>query len=237
MPDRTIPSHPRGRPTWVTTGRFVQNADKVVLVDRSGNTYALEYVNIIHGAWGRRADGQVKLPRPWVYEAVTEKVLVEGDILVIFFMDGNSHRPIVMGAARSFEAPEDEVVPFDLPENHYSDGADPNALLGRLRAVNPTTGIETGDVRWTVHQAAVGKVTLAMSAFAELAHVVPITDPEWVPKGQALLTDLQTSLTEIIAAFAALGVPLPNTSALVANIVTSLTPVGAPYLSTTLKTE
>lgn len=53
--------------------------------------------------------------------------------------------------------------------------------------------------------------------------------------GDAFLTDLQAVETEL-AAVSALGIPTPNTLAMVASIITSLTPAGAPYLSNVTKT-
>lgn len=54
--------------------------------------------------------------------------------------------------------------------------------------------------------------------------------------GTTFLTDLQSSLTEISTALTALGVPLPNTTALLGNLASSLSG-NAPYLTPRLKVQ
>jgi hypothetical protein len=55
-------------------------------------------------------------------------------------------------------------------------------------------------------------------------------------QGTAFLTALQAALPELIAAATALGIPTPNSAALLANIATSLS-ARAPYLATKVEVE
>jgi hypothetical protein len=233
--DHAIPTHPIGRPAPISYGYFLLTEGKVVLMDRRGNSYNLEYVNV-GAAWGRAEDGSVKLPRPEVRDPTTDAVIVEGDLVVILFMDGNYSRPIVWGVVRSFA--ENTAT---LPYAHDADPADllANKLRGRLRGnLDETLGdlnplIE--EVRWEVNETP-GAATVKVTQYVETAKVLPISAAEFTLRGETFLTDLQTSLTEIIAFAAGLGVPLPSTTILSTNIATSLL-AGAPYRSTTMKVE
>jgi hypothetical protein len=61
------------------------------------------------------------------------------------------------------------------------------------------------------------------------------TATERVILGDAFFADLQPALAEL-AAISAVGIPTTNVIALLTAITTALTPVGAPYLSTVVKT-
>lgn len=234
MPDWSIPAHAAGRPAPITYGRFIRVDDTVVLVDRRGNRYSLDYVNIIAGFWGRSEDGVVKLPRPWVYVPGTDEVLIEGDIVLILFMDGNYQRPMVLGAARAF-GENTAGLPYAYDAD---DDALANKLRARLRNLDDTLGDNApvlAEVRWSIHDTP-GVARVEATGHVETKKVIPVVPPEAVLRSEAYLADFQASLTEIIAAFGALGVSLPSTTALAANVATSIA-VGAPYRSTTLKAE
>jgi hypothetical protein len=234
MPDRSIPSHPAGRPFAVSRGVFCKQVDRTILLDKAANTYHPYWVSIIPSFWGRSEDGNVKLPRPEV--RLGDEIIVEGDEVVILYLGGNYQLPIVLGASRKFG-----TNTAGLPYDHSADPTDPlaNKLRGRLRWLDEVTGDKAAappEARWSVHETVPGVVQLLTSVYTEVGHVVPLADRQYAMRADSFLTDLLASLTEIIAAFAALGVALPATTTLQTNVSTSIA-AGAPYRSTSVKVE
>lgn len=144
--DPTIPGHRRARAAHLTTGRFVDYGDRVVLVDRNGNTWAQERVAVVQGGFGFAEDGAQKLPRPYKFDA-TGAVVIEGDPVLIDFLDGNARRPVVLGGIRS-------TAPGSFLDRGYDEADAPyNRAAVRLRALS-SSGAVDGEVRVDVHGAA-----------------------------------------------------------------------------------
>lgn len=250
MPDPTIPVHRKGRPSLLTFGKFVDFEDTVKLVDRHGNVYDQNWVQVVTGFWGFDEDGSAKLPRPWRYAPGTDQVLVKGDMVLIFFLDGNPHRPVVMGSVRSFSSSGDAEIPdtFDF-STAEAKSASQNTLKGRLRLVDLDAGDvafeaakgtpASPEVRWSLHAEGDGIADLQTTHYAQIRKVVPIVPVEAALRAETFASDLATSLGEVSAALVALGTPpasLINLTAMIAALTASLT-AGAPYISTTLKVE
>ena len=112
----------------------------MLLTDTRGNTWTAAQVGICQGGFGFDSEGVEKLPRPSLYDATGEVELVQGDRLIIDFINGNSHRPFVRGGVRSLAA-------TDLAPNHAASGASVNRLRLRVVPRDPTTGLELGTVQ------------------------------------------------------------------------------------------
>jgi hypothetical protein len=122
-----------------TYGWFVDYGDRVVLVDRRGNVYNPEWVSIQHGGWGFDGEGFAKLPRPRKIDMTTGEKVIDGDRVLIFFLEGDPRLVVVTAGFRSVKA--DDWLPY----NHQSTGANPNALRARVQPLN-STGQVTGRV-------------------------------------------------------------------------------------------
>jgi len=231
MPDPTIPRHDARRPRTVTSGWFVDYGDRVVLRDRWGNTWAEESVSIVQGGFGYKEDGAQKLPRPYTYDA-NGGVVVEGDVVVIDFLDGNPKTPLVLGGVRSAKD-----AGF-LSRGYQDEDAPYNRMAARLRALDTSGGV-VGEARLEVHASGdEGGVKLSATAKLELlvasdldSEASPIrvtiadgivtveggglTEP--VLKATTFQADLAASLTEVSAALGALGLPAVNTGTLSTN--------------------
>jgi hypothetical protein len=165
MHDPTIPRHLAGELRSPMIGRFVDYGDRVLLTDARGRTYSPEYVSIVTGFWGFGEEGTAKLPRPWLYDPAGG-VLIEGDKVLIFFLDGKANLPIVMGAAR--RCAPDEFLPY----NYASPEANPNALRARLLALN-ALGVAEGEVRVKVCDDDKGSVLVQADDHIALERATP----------------------------------------------------------------
>ena len=155
MGDPTIPRHRRVRQARTTFGRFVDYGDNVLLADRHGNTWVLASVTVLSGGFGFREDGVERLPRPWKYDAAGV-VVVEGDMVVIDFLDGDCRCPLVRGGIRG-------VQPNAFfAYNHEAAGAKGagwNRLRARLTA-RDDTGALLGEVRFKLLDDDLGSMVL-----------------------------------------------------------------------------
>lgn len=222
---RTAPTHARRRRPMLTSGRFIDYGDRVVLADFDGNTWAAESVSIVQGSFGYRDDGVVKLPRPWTFNASTGLPTIEGDVVVVQFVNDNPATPIVMGGVRSAKA-------SDFLERNHGDGDRPfNRLAMRLRALD-AAGAVVGEARVDVHGAlgpgtirALTTGTLELVLAPDLATeagaltlrikdgVVTVTAggaPVPVLLADPFSSDASGAWTEVSSALAALGFPAVN---------------------------
>ena len=251
MADPTIPRHSRRRPRALTSGWFVDYGDRRVLRDRWGNTWAEESVSIVQGGFGYAEDGAQKLPRPFRYDPITGKTVIEGDVVLIDFIDQNPKLPVVMGGVRS--ARETGYL-----DRGYADAEAPyNRLAARLRALD-TAGNVTGEMRLDVHgDDGDGAAKLATTTRIELL-VSPDLDTEATPirvtieggkvtvegggltepvlLGRTYTADEAGAVSGIATVLSGLGFPVPPAVAFAANLVLAST-VGAPYLSQRLEAE
>lgn len=252
---------PRGhrRALPPTYGWFVQQGERVVLFARSGASWSLDRVSIIQGGWGYDTEGVSKLPRPMLLDA-QNAVVVQGDRVLIQFLDGNDKRPIVQAGARSVNTTD------FLPYNHGRAGADANRLAARLRP-RDAAGAVVGQVDLQAAFDRKGQVELLASEAIELAvsaDVEAITTAlsktrvriesdgldvlgatgvtDQVILGRAFLAQLAAGLTDVQTVLTGFGIPALQLAALIAACTTSLTsgssqPGGAPYLSEKTRTE
>lgn len=229
--DPTIPKHDTRRPRSLTSGWFVDYGDAVVLRDRWGNTWAEASVSIVQGGFGYKEDGAQKLPRPFKYDA-NGGTIIEGDVVLIDFLDGNPKTPVVVGGVRS--AKESGF----LARGYGDEQAPYNRLAVRLRALD-TAGAVSGEVRLDVHKPGnEGGAKLSATTRLELlvtddldteaaAIRITIADgkvtveagglTEPVLKATTFQTDLAAGLTEVTAALSALGLPATNLGTLIAQ--------------------
>lgn len=244
MPTETVtPVHqPGGVPRGPVEGRFIDYGDSIQLRtyhDGNVNLHSLDRVRIITSFWGGAEEGVQKFPRLWVYDALGG-VVERGDIVTVFFADGDPHRPIVMGAARLLKA--NAIFAQDQR------GADPNTLLARLAP--QAAGKVTGDVRmeagfdgrgeldikadYQILQSvggdmeayAGGDLSIKMAHTATGVEISQISPTEPGVYGSTFLGDLSGVLAELIAIGAALGVPATNAAAMQAKITASLAQAG-----------
>ena len=83
-------------------GWFVRiNADVVVLEASRGQKWPLSFVSILQGGWGAvdNSEGVTKLPRVREYDS-EGKVTIEGDRVIIDFINGDKRRPLVRGGSQ-----------------------------------------------------------------------------------------------------------------------------------------
>jgi hypothetical protein len=144
--DHTIPKKTGGRGNqsqrtagnvYTTIGRLIDYGTHIKLVSNRGADWTSDRVTWVSGSFGFGADGVERSPRLWTYDDAG-KPIVEGDMLVIDFLDGDSQSPIVRGGVRSIK-PLDEF--FVRP----AIGADANRFAARLAAVDDE-GAVTGHV-------------------------------------------------------------------------------------------
>jgi hypothetical protein len=109
------------------------------LVDELGNRWPWPDFTLQVGAWGYREDGVAVMPRDHQVDA-TGAVRVEGDKVLIQFIDGSSRRPIVTGSIAPVGRVADLLVGPD---------ASPNRVVAILRCLD-ANGEETGRVRLAV---------------------------------------------------------------------------------------
>lgn len=136
-PSRGTPAIPRP-PTYGWFSETRQGG--IVLEDRWGNVWSLNHVSILCGSFGWEAEGVAKLPRVRRFDSA-DKIIIEGDRVLIDFVDGNPKTPVVRGGLRS------TACDAFLPYNHADTEADTdeNRLALRLRQLDEE-GTETGTI-------------------------------------------------------------------------------------------
>lgn len=188
------PTHSRRRRAMLTSGRFIDYGDRVVLADFDGNTWAAESVSIVQGGFGYREDGVTKPPRPWTFNAATGQPVIEGDVVLIQFVNDNPSMPVVTGGVRSARA-------SDFLERGHADGERPfNRLAMRLRALDPT-GAVVGEARVDVH-GALGPGTMRALATGTLELVLA---PDLANEAGAIVLRIQDGVVTVTAG----GAPVP----------------------------
>ncbi len=245
-----------------TYGWFVRQGTNVVLTDRRGNNHNLEYVSILQGTFGWDSEGFTKFPRPRVVDA-EGKLLIEGDRVMIDYLDGNVKRPVVRGGIRSTRA-----IDF-LGYNYKSEGATSNRLALRVEQ-RDERGNLLGEVEFEIGRNDLGKAELRASERIELVVVDRLGEKDTgeellririredgvdivrgqtdstdqVILGREFLTELKIALTEIAAGLTAIPSSAAAVNVFIAKITAALTPDissgqpgGAPFLSTVLRTE
>jgi hypothetical protein len=147
VPDPTIPRSPqppgRKRKAFPRVGWFARTAGgSLFLESNRGNRWTLDFVSILQGTWGSidNSEGVTKLPRPREYDK-DGKVVVEGDRVVIDFLEGDPSMPIVRGGVRGVRTND------FFPYNQSAAAADFNRLGGRLCPLD-SEGKAKGVVEW-----------------------------------------------------------------------------------------
>lgn len=224
-PGANAPTHARKRRPTLTSGRFIDYGDRVVLADFSGNTWAAESVSIVQGGFGYRDDGVTKPPRPWTFDAKTGLATIEGDVVLIQFVNDNPATPIVMGGVRSAKTSE-------FLERNHGDGTKPfNRLAMRLRALD-TTGAVVGEARADIH-GDLGPGTLRALTTHTLELVLA---PDLTTEAGALTLRLEGGVVTVTAS----GVPVPvllatpfgtDASAAWTEVSTALAALGFPVVN------
>lgn len=140
---RYDPTIPRGGPRRASpqaipprVGWTEQRGSDLYLVDELGNRWPWPVFAVQVGPWGFREDGVAAMPRPHRLDA-TGAVAVEGDKVLIQFIDGSERRPVVTGSIAPVGRASDLVVGVN---------ADPNRVVAILRCLD-ASGRETGRVR------------------------------------------------------------------------------------------
>lgn len=141
--DPTIPRHtsrsgaPPALPPRV--GWVERRGDDLHLVDELGNRWPWPTYSLLGGAWGFREDGVAVQPRPHQLDA-TGAVVVEGDKVLIQFIDGSARRPVVTGS----------IVPVGRAADlAVGPNTSPNRVVAILRCLD-SNGAETGRVRLAI---------------------------------------------------------------------------------------
>lgn len=240
----TARSKPSSTP--MTFGEFVDYGSKVVLSGRGGMSWDLNRVSIITGSFGFTKEGMVKLPRPTLYAPGTQEVIIQGDAVCIFFIDGHPKRPVVMGGIRGITSDPDPN-PFQPPlaYNHDSEGANPNHLFIRLVPSHPLTGIPNGLIEVSISEDDGASIDISLVNLVPPIPLAAITfgPPALVPGGPKLRTQaflriedfflaLVPVLDEIVLAATAAGTSSVATAALKTAIQT-----GIAFRSTFMKGE
>jgi len=141
-----------------TVGWFAADSKgRVVLVGgKTGSVWGLEKVSILSGSFGFAEEGVEKLPRVYRYDDRGEE-LVQGDRVLIDFVNGNTDTPVVRGGVRAMSPNA------FLHYNHDAEGADENRLAMRLRILDAEgQGEEKGLVEFEAGHDEGGNVTLTL---------------------------------------------------------------------------
>lgn len=244
--DPTIPGHgsvhrsghsakERGYRAAMTEGWLVDYGKRVVLADTNGRTWSQDQIRMACGTFGFAADGTERAPRPYVYEG--SKVIVQGDHLLIHFLDGDPQAPVVIGGVRPIEASSDGNF---SGEPH---AADPNRLFARQRAVS-AAGVQTAYAELDFPgdspklELRVGGPTTAAALRAEFDHTAQTIKigggAELRLVNENLFADLNSALQEISAALVALGT-LPAALAKTTLLIAALTAQGVTYATIRLR--
>jgi len=258
--DPSVRSHVLSQ-TDTTFGWFVQNGADVRLTDRHGRVWNLDYVSILQGDFGFDAEGVSKLPRPRVVDD-RGQIIVDGDRVIIDFLDGSVSRPLVRGGVRSISSSD------FLPYNHGSENYNRNRWAMRVQALDDN-GDAAGRVDIEIahsdqgherHRVTHGFEITATENLDNINNAVRIFSMLFSPDGvdfvsngstdqvilgREFLYDLYKALEEVAAAMAAIPFsPGPAFTSFLTKLYATQTsgtdpnnPGGAPYLSELLRTE
>jgi hypothetical protein len=128
-------------------GHFVRTAQGEIRLEatRRSHSWPLSFVSILQGFWGSvdNAEGVSKMPRVREYDA-EGKVVVEGDRVLIEFIDGNPNTPVVRGGVRGVGATD--FLPYNQ-EPSKGPVSDQNRLAGRMVPLD-ADGKPQGVMEW-----------------------------------------------------------------------------------------
>jgi len=253
----SMPTHetPRGAAYALRHGEFVDYGDTVVLRAYDGNSWPLDWVQICQGAFSGDEEGVAKLPRPTKYDA-RGRIVVQGDMVAIFFEAGNPKRPVVFPGIRNIQS-----VDF-LPWRHDADGAgngsqqeranrwamrvrpvdDDGNELGRVDIEFAADGTGSRIIYATDHltQSVGGSNEVALSWVhqAELIEIFKSGTTSRLIKLSQYAPDEIAALTEISSILLAFGFPITQTTSFIQNLAASVaSTTGAPYSTARLKSE
>lgn len=235
------------RKSAVTTiGRLIDYGSHTKLISNRGNDWSAERITWTSGSFGFGVDGVERHPRAWKYDP-SGAVLVEGDMLVIHFIDGDPEAPIISGGVRSLR-PADAF--FTTP----AVGGDSNRFAARLAALDGA-GAVSGHVEvealhdGNVLEVRVGggkfsgpRTRILIDATAGTISVGKGAETHQVPFGEVIVQALADLAADVIAVNTAIPtltpVPPPALKAtqILADAAASLS-AGAPMLSTIVKVE
>jgi hypothetical protein len=204
----------RGIPNGALEGRLVDYGDRLVLQAEDGNNWDASRVRMLSGAFGSAIDGVERGPRPWKFGPSNE-VLVQGDVVVIEFLDGKTTRPFIRGGVRP-------LVPVD--EGYFARqpiGQNPNRWAMRQVQLDEV-GTETGAFDMEVFRSdseqqveisvRVGgaRCRILLDGKAGTISIGDGSETERVILGDDYLTDYQTVVDDLIAVGIAAGAPTPG---------------------------
>ena len=134
--------------TMVTTGHLELIEGQIFLVEHTANQrYSYQNVAIARTAWNR-VDGSVAMPKLWIWK--DGQLIQQGDILLISFINGDFHSPIIQGSLDMLATRHAEK---DLRYNH-STGEDYNKEVriidnDKIRMIVKHDG--AGEVEISIH--------------------------------------------------------------------------------------
>lgn len=229
-----------------TIGRLIDYGTHVKLVSNEGNDWSSERVTYCSGSFGFGIDGLERNPRLWKYDP-TGKVLVEGDMYVIDFVNDDPEAPIIRGGVRSLK-------PFDEFFTQSPIGADSNRFAARLAAVSPV-GVATGhvevegllngnnlEIRVGGAQFKGPRLRIRIDGTTGAISIGKGLETHQVPFGEVLVQALADLAADIIAVNTAIPtlVPVPapalKATTLLVDTAASLA-AGPPMLSTIVKVQ
>lgn len=249
--DPTIPRGPMVRlVTGPRIGKLVWKGDKSVwLTLDDGSRWAPGHYSIVQGF----SDGLTNLPRPWRYND-SDEVVVEGDQVLVDFIQGSAKLPVVRGVVRKVGEKEGDLI-YDYRNGHVG-----NEKRG-VHVRRGDDGAEQGRVVWKLNESG-GDVELSATQVVVKIDGVTLTiadkklvisnggTDEPMVLGLTFLSDLSSWLTAFATfltssaadstmspgvAAAATAMQTPNGDFL-AKVSASTSAPGAPHLSTTSRT-
>lgn len=256
-----LPTHTPGTGLHVLRyGWLVDRGGEINLVDNTGETYPLANVSVQQGAWGYDHEGVAKLPRPYVHDG-SGKVVVQGDKVLIQFLNGNPRTPVITGGVRRLD-----VQNSTLPARHDKTGANPNRLTLRLAPLGDA-GEELGEVLVELAADDKGSVAATVSDTVEgdvgTSVELRVGDPDGAtPKlvanlvqglmtvgrsdgtarvlvqGEGYIDDEAKAILQLYTLLAGLGLVAPDAQLFATKLVAArANPTGGTYLTDRLKAD
>lgn len=217
------------REARVLSGRFVWRGGDVWLESDRGDQWGPEWYGIAHGGWGWD-EGTAKLPRPWRFDA-RGAVLVEGDMVLIEFVNGNTDSPLARpGPARPTRVDW-------LSTSFAAGGAERVRVQHTARDVD--TGAELGSYR---EEIAVRDGAMVNTIEADQVRVQTIGgSAERVVLGESYISAENQAYLQaspiLVAAAGFFGLPFEDIVAFAGQLATSDTEAGIPFLARVLRAE
>jgi hypothetical protein len=224
--DRRGNAGERQTPPGPVEGILVDYGSKLVLRDSRGNTWDQDRVRLLAGDFGSCRDGTERAPRAWVFDQGSGSVLVEGDLLLIDFLDGDADKPFIRGGVRPL-IPEDDSF-----FSGQSIGQDANRYAFRQVQLD-AAGVQSGhfdieafadgtqqrlEIRVGGALLNGGKCRILLDFKAGVISIGDGNEDERVILGDEFLTDYKGVVDDLIAAAAAAGSSAVNTVAVSAKL-------------------